>query len=241
MMKPNKILSIDAETDGLWGQVFAIGAVVYEYKEVCPMIVKDANGRINPAHGRLYGTPDPEKWPTDPGPYHGWVQDGPLEWKWHRVAGFDMRCPAEIQNQWVKDNVLPTLTGMTTASTYEEMIERFARFYLEHKGAKIVTHMGYIVEAYLLREMQRLGFLGEWDGPYSDYFAAWHDVSQDLEQAGEKPSSVDDYAKKHNILIQPFGRGDNLRLAAEGKTHNPCDDAEIAARVWIHLNQNTQL
>lgn len=239
-MKPNKIISFDAETDGLWGQVFAIGAVVYEWKEVCPMVAKDANGKINDFHGRRWGVPSDNRneWPTDPGPWHGWVQDGPMEWRWHWTDQFSARNTShEVKNEWVKENVVPSLGALRTHSNYSSMIEAFADFYLKHRvGAKVITHMGYIVEAHLLREMFRCGYIGELEGPYSDQFAPWHDVSQDLERLGEDPSSVDAYAKKHSILIQAFGRGHQMCFADEGKAHNPVDDAEIAARVWMHIN-----
>lgn len=238
-MKAQKIFSFDAETDGLWGQVFAIGAVVYEWREVCPMVVKDTNGKINTFEGRRWGVPSENRknWPNDPGPYQVWVQDGPLEWRWMRVAQFSARnLTHNVQNEWVKENVEPCLHLLDMYDDYTSMIAAFAKFYIAHKdGAKVLTHMGYIVEAHLLREVRRLGYIGEWDGPYSDKFAPWHDVSQDLEAAGYDPSSVDSYAKKHGVMIQAFGRGHELRFADEGKAHNPVDDAEIAARVFFHI------
>lgn len=240
-MKPIKILSFDAETDGLWGEVFAIGAVVYEWKEVCPMVVKDTNGKINTFEGRRWGVPSENRneWPTDPGPWHVWVQDGPLEWRWMRVAQFSARNLAhKVQNEWVRENVEPGLYLLDGYDDHTSMIEAFSKFYFKHKSvAKMLTHMGYIVEAHLLREMHRLGYISEWDGPYSEMFAPWHDVSQDLESAGYDPSSVDAYAKKNDVMIQVFGRGHQLRFIDECKAHNPVDDAEIAARVWMHILQ----
>ncbi len=44
-------------------------------------------------------------------------------------------------------------------------------------------------------------------------------------------------AETDGLLIQPFRGGGGLRFADECQTHNPFDDAEIAARVYIHLNE----
>lgn len=167
-----KIFSFDAETDGLWGNPFAVAAIVY---------------------------------------------DGGQE-----TARFIARLPDNVvSNQWVVENVLPTLSDVSpTHETYEAMLADFAAFYLAHKaGADCICHMGYIVEAHLLREMFRLGFIGEWDAPYPLY-----DVSGNLQAAGEDPTSVDAYAKKHHLEIADYGT-----------THNPLYDCEVAARVYLSL------
>ena len=167
-----KVFSFDAETDGLWGQPFAVAAIVYE------------NGQ--------------------------------------ETARFIARLSdAVVTNSWVIENVLPTLADVhTTHETYESMLADFAVFYMANKAdAECVCHMGYIVEAHLLREMHRLGFIGDWDAPYPLY-----DVSGNLQAAGEDPTSVDVYAKKHALEIADFGT-----------THNPLYDCEVAAKVYIHL------
>lgn len=167
-----KIFSFDAETDGLWGNPFAVAAIVYE------------NGQ--------------------------------------EVARFIARLSdSAVTNSWVIENVLPTLAGIApTHETYEVMLVDFAKFYKTHKkDAECVCHMGYIVEAHLLREMYRLGLIGDWDAPYPLY-----DVSGNLQAAGEDATSVDNYAKKHNLTIGDFGG-----------THNPLYDCEVAARVYMHI------
>jgi len=40
--------------------------------------------------------------------------------------------------------------------------------------------------------MQELGFIGDWDGPFPLI-----DISGNLQQVGEDPTSVDNYVKKH--------------------------------------------
>lgn len=167
-----KVFSFDAETDGLWGNAFAVAAILYE--------------------------------------------DGV------ETARFLSRLPdAVVKNSWVVENVLPTLANvLPTHETYEAMLADFADFYKANKaGAECICHMGYIVEAHLLREMHRLELIGDWDAPYPLY-----DVSGNLQAAGEDPTSVDGYAKKHH-----------LALADYGTTHNPLYDCEVAAKVYLHL------
>ncbi|MDA1208526.1 MAG: hypothetical protein O2904_00655 [bacterium] len=169
-----KLLSFDAETNGLWGKTFAIGALVY-----------DENGV--------------------------------------EVARFVGRLPdTEVTDNWVKENVLPQITGITvTHDTYEALLADFAVFYKANKeGADVLVHMGYIVEAGLLRDMHSNGVIGDWDGPYPML-----DVSGNLQQAGEDPTSVDSYMKKYELSAGEF----------EGGTHNPLYDSAVAAVVYRHL------
>lgn len=169
-----KILSFDAETDGLWGQPFAIGALVY-----------DESG-------------------TEVGRFVGRLSD------------------TEVSDGWVRENVLPTLASIPiTHNSYDELLADFARFYLANKAdADVVVHMGYIVEARVLRDMHDRGLIGDWDAPYPLY-----DVSGNLQQAGEDPASVDSYVQKHGLSI----------VELEGGTHNPLYDSAVAAAVYRHL------
>lgn len=170
----NKLFSFDAETNGLWGQAFAIGALVY-----------DENGaEIGRFVGRL---PDTE------------VTDG-----------------------WVRENVLPKITDIpVTHQSYDALLADFAAFYKANKdGADVVVHMGYIVEARILRDLHDKGLIGDWDGPYPLY-----DVSGNLQAAGADPTSVDKFAAEHNLLVDEFAGG----------THNPLYDSAVAAAVYRHL------
>lgn len=194
IIKMRKVFSFDAETDGLWGRPFAIAAIVYE------------NGQ--------------------------------------ETARFIARLPdSVVTNPWVRDKVLPELveTPIThpvnrskanyyspasqmghgnEEEMYEAMLADFAAFYMQHKeGADVIAHMGYIVEAHLIREMHRLGFIDSWDAPCPLF-----DVSGNLQAAGEDPTSVDAYAKKHE-----------LQIANYGTTHNPLYDCEVAAKAYMHL------
>ena len=170
----NKIFSFDAETNGLWGEAFSIGALVY-----------DEAGK--------------------------------------EIARFVARLSDEkVTNEWVKENVLPQMTAIpVTHSSYFEMLKDFAAFYMAHKdGADILVHMGVPVESKILRDMVEFGFIGEWDGPFP-----LCDVAGNLQQAGENPTSVDEYVKKYNLSVPEF----------DGGTHNPLYDSAVAAVVYRHL------
>ena len=183
-----KIISIDAETDGLWGNPFAAAAIVYEDEKETDKIC--------------------------------------------------LRLPDSfVKNQWVKENVLPTLNFPVTnhpdgalahlgevkakQAAYEMFLRSFADFYMKHKDATVIWHMGHVVEAFLFREMVRFGLIGEWDAPYCPI-----EVSETLRKAGEKPDSVDAYAKKYNLQISDYG-----------STHNPLYDCEVTAKVFFHLEK----
>lgn len=186
MQVPNKIVSIDAETDGLWGKPFAIAAVVYEYRA---------------------------------------AMDRGVDGK--RPAGFAVtdqllvRLPdAEVTNEWVKENVLPSISGViVTHNDYEEMLSAFSIFYNAHKSGTVLWHMGHVVESFLFRECVRLGYIGEWDAPYTPI-----DVSMTLREKGYDPASVDAVMDSLG-LMKPLG-----------STHDPMYDCICAFRVWERLN-----
>lgn len=173
-----RFMSIDAETDGLWGTPFAVAAVVY----------KVLNGKL-------------------------------LEED--RICLF---YGADIKNAWVKENVIPALEMLPTNSSYQTMLEEFANFYMENKSATVIWHMGHVVEAYIFRELQSLGYIGEWDAPYTPV-----EVATMLQLAGYDPSSVDTYAKENEIV-----------LTKGGSTHNPLYDCIVAAKVFEHICSNAK-
>lgn len=209
----NKIFSFDAETDGLWGNPFAIAAIIYEFQ---PQKTENVGRQLSGAETVARG--------GDPA-YRPWIrEDVRTPAKWVETNRIILRLPdGVVTNDWVKENVLPTLAAVApTHKTYEAMLAAFADFYKTHKdNADCICHMGYIVEAHLLREMHRLGFIGDWDAPYPLY-----DVSGNLQEAGEDPTSVDAYVKKHGLNVADYGT-----------THNPLYDCEVAAKAYIHLNK----
>jgi len=169
-----KVFSFDAETNGLWGQAFALGALVY-----------DENGA--------------------------------------EIARFVGRLPdTEVTDGWVRENVLPKIADIpVTHDTYDALLASFAEFYKANKdGADILVHMGYIVEALILRDLHDKGLIGDWDGPYPLY-----DVSGNLQAVGADPTSVDKFAVEHNLAVGEFAGG----------THNPLYDSAVAAIVYRFL------
>lgn len=186
MQVPNKIISIDCETDGLWGKPFAIAAVVYVFR---PAMDRGIDGK-RPA---------------------GWTVTDRLTTRLHDGA---------VTNEWVKENVLPSLSGMdVTHDNYEDMLAAFSGFYNAHKDGTVLWHMGHVVEAFLFRECVRLGFIGEWDAPYTPI-----EVSMTLREKGYDPSSVDAVMISLDIE-KPLG-----------STHDPLYDCVCAFRVWERLN-----
>lgn len=169
-----KIFSFDAETNGLWGAAFAIGALVY-----------DENGAES--------------------------------------ARFVGRLPdSEVTNGWVREHVLPKIADIPVSHTnYDSLLADFAAFYKANKNdADIVVHMGYIVEARILRDLHDRGLIGDWEGPYPLY-----DVSGNLQAANADPTSVEKFASEHGLVVGEFAGG----------THNPLYDSAVAAAVYRHL------
>lgn len=168
-----RVFSFDAETNGLWGQAFAIAALVY-----------DENGKA--------------------------------------ATAFVGRCPIVGDvDKWVAENVLPQLTEVpVTHQDYDSLLADFAKFYLAEKAdADIIVHMGYIVETKVLRDAHERGLIGDWDGPFPLI-----DIAGNLQQAGENPTSVDEYVRKHGLSVPDFGT-----------THHPLYDSAVAAAVYGHL------
>lgn len=171
-----KLLSFDAETNGLWGQAFAIGALVYD----------ESGTEVTRFVGRL---PD-----------------------------------SAVTDEWVKENVLPKIGNIPVShQTYDALLASFAEFYLANKeGCDVIVHMGVPVESKLLIDMHTRGLIGDWDGPFPLL-----DVSGNLQQAGEDPTSVDKYVQKHNLSVGEF----------DGGTHNPLYDSAAAAAAYQHLRR----
>lgn len=165
-MKP--VLSWDAETNGLWGRAFAIGAV---------LIAPDTDMKI-----------------------------------------FRARIPLHNPMPWIRENILPHIDNIRiTHEKYEDMLADFASFLNSSIDASIIVHMGYIVEAKILRDMYDLKLITEFGAPYPLL-----DVSGHLEMAGHDPTSVDRYLNSMNIH-------------APGNPHDPVFDSLQAALAYIHL------
>ena len=130
-----------------------------------------------------------------------------------------------VTDDWVRENVLPKLGDLeVTHNSYKEMLKAFAAFYMEHKeGTDIIAHMGVPVEARVLIDMNALGYIGDWDGPYP-----FIDIAGNLKQVGADPTSVDSYNSEHNLM--------EGRKEAEGlEPHHPLYDSIAAAVCYMHL------
>jgi len=171
-----QLISLDVESNGLWGKPFAIGVAVY-----------DLNGNL--LEKKIWKSPIKEK-----------------------------------INEWVKDNVLPALSNVKdTHQTYEDMMRDFSKWWLDNKeDSQILWHMGHIVEVFLFRELYNLGFIGEFDAPYTPF-----ELAEILRLKGYEPDLVDEYIKAKDISL-PY---------IEGSTHNPLYDAIAAAEVFFDLQK----
>lgn len=168
LLNKQKIISIDFETNGLWGQPFSAAAVVYD----------ENNNETN-----------------------------------RYVA----RCPIEGEvNGWVKNNVIPQMEGIKqTHDSYDEMLKDFFDILKEHKDAKVLVHMGHVVEANVLRDAHSKGIIGDWDAPYE-----WYDVCVLF------GDSVDKYNKTNGVSLEKDLEG------LSGGTHNPLYDCIATARAF---------
>jgi len=137
------------------------------------------------------------------------------------------RCPIEGQtDDWVVENVLPQMKEISeTHRSYDKLLADFAEFYLANKAdANVIAHMCVPVESSLIRDMHDGGHIGDWDAPYPLI-----DIAGNLQQADENPASVDEYAQKHGVTVDP--------TEFAGGTHNPLFDSAQAAAVYHHLQK----
>ncbi len=133
------------------------------------------------------------------------------------------RCPiSAAPTDWVKENVLPAMDDIPeTYGSYTALLKDFSVFYMKHKDtADTVVYIGGIVESGILWDMHEAGLIGEYDAPFPV-----HDVSGRLEQAGEDPTSLEEYRIRYHIDISDLSK----------RAHNPVYDAALAARVYLHL------
>ena len=141
----------------------------------------------------------------------------------HEVAKYEGRIGDEnVSNSWVREHVLPALTGMpVTHASSLELEEDFWAFWMSQKeGATVIAHCGSPVESGLFRRCVERDLASRaFAGPYP----AIHDVATVLLALGEDPGSVDGYNIKNGINV-PF----------EGVSHHPMYDAAAAAVAWEH-------
>jgi hypothetical protein len=199
---PRTVLSFDAETDGLWGPVLAIGAVLYRGDEPVSIF----KGRVAEM----------------PAPGTGWVGDNVTP-ACEGMTVYERLLPPSPPIDFGCAGFGGSPEGIIREHRRADrsLLGDFAEWYLTHKpGADIVAHMPVPVEAGLLTEMRRAGLIGDWDGPYPLY-----DVAGYLGAAGYDPTSVDKYLTAHGVDIttRPECRrvvmGDPLTYTREVGSH----------------------
>ncbi len=138
------------------------------------------------------------------------------------IASFQGRIPDDgIKDGWVREKVLPALSDMkVTHQTTEALEEAFWAFWSDQKeGSTVIAHCGSPVESGLFRRCVERNFAErQWNGPFP-----LHEVGTLLLAVGADPGSVDNYNKRHGLVV-PFA----------GVAHHPMYDAAAAAVAWEH-------
>lgn len=127
-------------------------------------------------------------------------------------------------NQWLRENVVPGLTGTEYASllefqaafseAYEAARETHGQG--EYKSLAVVAHMGAPVEANFFQQLYEAGMIGEFSGPYPLL-----DTAPLLAKAGYDPTSEEAYAKAVG-----------LELPSGFFAHSALSDAQLTRLVW---------
>lgn len=171
------IMSIDAETDGLWGQPFSLAGILYN---------SETGEEVDKICFRL-----PNEIVTDT-----WVKENVLQ---------TLNFPITHGHNNFHDQFIE-LEGRLEKG-YKEMLKDFSLWYLKHKDeSEILWHMGHIVESHLFREMHRLGLIGDWDAPYcpievSAYLEMAGESSDSVDSYAKKHNlALKDYGTTHNPL-----------------------------------------
>jgi hypothetical protein len=135
------------------------------------------------------------------------------------VLDWQARCPIfGPVDPWVAENVLPALANMPeTGSHYSDLIGEWRSLYeaRDRESTLVIAHVAWPIEARFL-----------WDAhsamPFSGPFPLI-DVASMLHQAGEDPTSVDDYLVKRSIPLPT------------GTAHHPLYDCRAAALAYFEL------
>lgn len=164
------IFSFDVESDGLYGEGFAVGAVV----------LNDKGEQIDSFSG--------------------------------------MAEVKKVENQWVKDNVIPNLEGIPEYLSRKEMRDAFWDFWMKYKKDSIcIADIGAPVESAFMKQCV-MDYIEnrEFNGPYP-----LHEVATTLEAAG-----IDPDIKREEFIGED-----------EDKKHNPCHDAKVSAKCYLKAKE----
>ena len=217
-----KILSIDAETDGLWGNPFSIAAIVYEdgkeIDKVCyrlpDEVVTDEWVKENVLPTLNFPVTHRISLKDDDKLYSNCFSEQAL------AEGYTYQRHADRTEHLEEEYRRQLRTKCDFEKSYQQMLKDFAEFYNKYRQeSTVLWHMGHIIESHLFRELHRLELIGDWDAPYTPI-----EVSEILRQNSEDAGSVDGYIKKYDISVNDYG-----------STHNPLYDCEVAAKTYFHL------
>ncbi len=129
------------------------------------------------------------------------------------------RCELLEPEEFVKEQVLPACEHIPiNCDSMDDLLRKFAKFYLQYDSLRVISHIPFPVETNFFSLLQEDILIGEFQGPYPLI-----DVGSMLLLAGENPTSLEEYMKKHQI--EP----------PSGVAHDPEYDAKSAFSVYQHL------
>lgn len=170
-------MSIDAESNGLWGNAFAVAGIIYD---------SQTGEEVDKICLRL-----PNEIVTD-----YWVKENVLP---------TLNFPITHTGNALFDTQIGKEKRLQKA--YKEMLSDFSDWYKKYKnGSDVLWHMGHIVESHLFREMHNFGFIGDWDAPYvpievSAYLQQAGESSDSVDSYAKKHNlDITDYGTTHNPL-----------------------------------------
>lgn len=170
-------MSIDAESNGLWGNAFAVAGIIYD---------SQTGEEVDKICLRL-----PNEIVTD-----YWVKENVLP---------TLNFPVTHTGNALFDTQISKEKRLQKA--YKEMLSDFSGWYKKYKDdSEVLWHMGHIVESHLFREMHDFGFIGDWDAPYvpievSTYLEMVGESADSVDSYAKKYNlEIKDYGSTHNPL-----------------------------------------
>ena len=130
-----------------------------------------------------------------------------------------------ISDDFVKREIVPAVLNETMKpkmfATYADMLADFALWYNEVRGECIwLNHLGYIVDAFLFRELKQYDLIGVFDAPFP-----FVDVGSMLHVCGHDATSVEAYVKLKALEVPT----DIVSV------HHPIRDCIVTAVVYFDL------
>ncbi|MGL5713897.1 MAG: hypothetical protein ACRCX2_12815 [Paraclostridium sp.] len=128
-------------------------------------------------------------------------------------------------NKWVREHVLPHIPNKSIRTRNEhinlydnelDMLKDFAEWYKTNIDQyELLWHMGHCIESRLFGKLIKLGYIGEWDAPYTPI-----ELSSIMRVNGLEPDSTSDAYKKLFNQSSPY------------KSHSSLDDCREALAVY---------